>query len=179
VIVAGIVGDPAPFATIRDTMDRTVLAPSCTYGTQNAFPSVRIGDFLAQFPQRVNATICGGDLSGAMVEIGALIKRSLGDPCFDAEVADLDPVTPGLQADCSVSDVRVLANGDAQELAVIPACGGGAIPCWRIEEDAVRCAYTKTDPHLKLVIDRAGEVPASDVHVRGSCVTTDGAGSFQ
>jgi hypothetical protein len=178
VIVAGIVGDAAPFETAADGMGRTILEPSCSYGTQHAYPAVRTADFLSQFSQHVNATICGADLSGAMVDIGALIKRSLGDPCFAADVADLDPSTPGLQADCTVSDVRVLPDGDVQELSVIPACGTGKIPCWRIEEDAALCSYTHSDPHYKLVVDRGGAVPPSDIHVRASCVTTDGTGSF-
>jgi hypothetical protein len=56
---------------------------------------------------------------------------------------------------------------------VIPACDAtmSQIPCWHVEEDAQRCAYTKTDPHLKLVVERGGQLPSPDVHVRASCVT--------
>ena len=45
-------------------------------------------------------------------------------------------------------------------------------PCWRIEIDEARCFYTPTQ--LKLVVERGGIVPPSDVHLRASCVTTDG-----
>ena len=172
VIVAGIVGDTEPFEIVKNQQQQSVLKPSCEYGgSQTAFPAVRTGDFLAQFNQSVQETICEGDLSAAMVKIGVLLKRSFGDPCWEGQVADLDPSTPGLQAECTVSDVRRHPDGSEQELAVIPSCSTGRIPCWRLEEDATQCHYTTTK--LKLVIDRGGVIPPADVHVKASCVTTD------
>ena len=73
--------------------------------------------------------------------------------------------------------MRRLPGGGEQELAVIPQCGTGRIPCWRIEDAPVECSYTPS--HEKLVIDRAGAVPASDIHVKVSCVTTDDGGQVQ
>jgi hypothetical protein len=183
VVVAGIVGDPSPF-TIATDNGTSVLGPSCSYagpsGTQHAFPAVRTADFLSQFPLSSRSTICGADLSGAMTQIGALLKSAFGDPCFETQLADADPSTPAPDYDCTVTDVRRVASGADQELAVIPPCGTNpTIPCWRIEEDAVQCAYTQTNPHLKLVVDRGGVVPPSDVHVVASCVTTDPAGGGQ
>jgi hypothetical protein len=177
VIVAGIVGNPQPVETITDTMNRTVLKPSCTYGGgQGAFPAVRTSDFLSQFALGIEETICGAELSAAMVKIGALLKRGFGDPCFENAVADLDPVAPGLQPDCTVTDVRRLPNGGDQELAIIPPCGG-SIPCWRIEEDPLECHYTPSKQ--KIIIDRAGVVPPSDIRTRVHCVTEDSTGPFQ
>jgi len=180
VIVAGIVGDTNPFEIVLDNMQRAVLGPSCRYGgTQTAFPAVRTADFLGQFTQTVERTICGADLSQAMVDIGALLKRSFGDPCWEGEVADLDLQTPGLQPDCSIVDVKVLPDGTRQELDPIPACSisGGQIPCWRLEQDDKACYYTPT--RLKLVVDRGGVIPPADIHVKASCVTTDdGSGGF-
>jgi hypothetical protein len=184
VIVAGIIGDPTPFEIINDTAhNETVLGPSCHYvsttGTdQTAFPAVRTASFLSQFEERnTRATICQGDLSAGLTQVAALLTAALADPCSEANVEDLDPVTPGLQPDCTVSDMRY-DNGQETELAVIPSCAisGGAVPCWRIEEDAEHCAYTNTDPHLKLVVDRGGVIPAPDIHVKASCVTVDPAG---
>lgn len=172
VIVAGILGNNTPFEIVKDSDGTSVLAPSCKYGIDDgAYPALRTSKLLEQFPQRVQRTICGGDLSQAMVDIGALLKRSFGDPCWEGQLADLDPVTPGLQVDCTVTDVRVRPDGTREEIAAIPPCGAGNIPCWRIEEDPVECHYTST--HLKLVIDRGGVVPPSDIHVKASCVTTD------
>jgi hypothetical protein len=178
VIVAGIVGDPEPFKIGMDaTSGTTILSPSCMYGDQNAFPAVRTTDFLSRFPLSAQTTICGADLSRPLVEIAALLKRSFGDPCITDSVADFDPNTAGVQADCTVTDVSV--NGSVEtEIGVIPQCGtaGAAIPCWRIETDAAKC--TLTELHNKLVIDRGGVVPTPDVHVKVNCVTTGSTGSF-
>jgi hypothetical protein len=175
VIVAGIVGDPEPFK-LETIGAQTLLAPSCMYGDQNAFPAVRTTDFFTRFPLSVQTTICGADLSRPLVQIAALLKRSFGDPCFENQVADMDPSAPGLQPECTVTDVRV-AGGTETELAVLPQCTGSNIPCWRIEEDAAKCGYTEF--HQKLVIDRGGVVPSSDVHVKVNCVTVDSSGPVQ
>ena len=170
-IVAGIVGDPDPVEIIKDAQDRSILKPSCSYGGQFAYPAVRTADFLSQFEFNVRETICESDLSSALVQIGAEIKRAGGDPCFEAPLADVDPETVGLQADCTVSDVQRLPDGSDKELAVIPACSTGKIPCWHIELDETRCYYTSTK--LSLLIERGGVLPPSDLHVKASCVTTD------
>jgi hypothetical protein len=172
VIVAGIIGDAGPFEIVSRS-GVPALKASCKYdgptGDQYAYPALRTTDFLAQFPDRsTTATICDGDLSDGVTQVAALLKRTVSDPCFEHSLADVDSATAGAQYDCSVTDVR----GD-QEIGVVPACDAtrSQLPCWHIEEDAQRCAYTKTDPHLKLVVERGGHVPGADVHVRASCVT--------
>jgi hypothetical protein len=177
VIVAGIIGDPRPVEIIKDNQDRSVLRPSCQYAGQFAYPAVRTNDFLEQFELSIRATICEPDLSEALVRIGALLKRPFGDPCFEGTVADLDPETPGLQADCAVSDWRSLPGGNDVEVGLIPACASGQIPCWRVEHDAEKCHYTPTK--MKLVIDRGGALLASDMFVKAACVTTDPSGMVQ
>ncbi len=178
VIVAGIVGDPDPFEIIKDSMGKSVLKPSCSYSGQFAYPAVRTADFLSQFQFNVRETICNGDLSGALVKVGDVIKDAIGDPCFDAEVTDLSP-DPGLQADCTVSDVQVHPDGSESELGVISACDAtrSNSPCWHIEQDTARCYYTETK--LAMVVERGGLIPPSDVHVKASCVTTGGDGQVQ
>lgn len=177
VIVAGILGNNAPFEIVRNKAGQSVLGFSCEYGTDDgAFPALRTSKFVEQFPQQVRETICGADLSAAMVKVGAKLKASFGDPCWEGEVADLDPQTDGLQAACTVTDVRVLPDGTSQEVDTIPPCGAGDIPCWRLEQDDVQCYYFPT--RMKLVIDRGGALPPSDIHVKASCVTNDPDGGF-
>ncbi len=179
IVVAGIVGDTSPVKIGTDGL----LAPSCTYqgptGAQTAFPAVRTADFLSQFGLYSRSSICGADLAAGMTQIGALLKREFGDPCFETELRDADPATPELDPDCTVSDVQRVSSGDDVEVAVIPSCKQtpGAIPCWRVEEDALKCSYTHTDPHLKLVVDRGGVVPGAQVHLRASCVAVDSSGA--
>lgn len=171
VLVAGILGDSSPFRIVLDGTDPK-LDPSCRYnGNDGAFPALRTSDFLGQFTQTTQNSICGADLSAAMVDIAAKLKRSFGDPCWEGEIADLDPDTDGLQPDCSVSDVQVLPDGSTKEVDLLPNCSFGEIPCWRLEVDDAQCFYTAT--HMKLVIDRGGVLPPSDIHVKASCVTTD------
>jgi hypothetical protein len=173
VIVAGIVGDPSPVEISTDDQQRSILKPSCTYGGQFAFPAVRTASFLSKFPQSIRETICTPDLSNALVKLGAAIKDSWGDPCWEGTLADVSP-EPGLQADCTVSDYRKFPDGSSQELGTIPACGGGQVPCWRIEQDAAKCYYTPTE--MKIVVDRGGALAPADTFFKASCVTTDDSG---
>jgi hypothetical protein len=179
VVVAAIVGDPTPLVIGSDGL----LAPSCTYndgtGDQTAFPAVRTANFLSQFDLASQSSICGADLAAGMTRIGALLKQEFGDPCFKTELADADPSTPELDPDCTVTDLQRVSSGDDRELATIPPCTAapGTLPCWHIEEDAVKCAYTMTNPHRKLVIDRGGVVPGPAAHVRASCVGVDSGGA--
>ncbi len=176
VIAAGIVGPATPFSITKDATSTTILKESCSYPgangtTQTAFPAVRTADFLAQFPERSsNTSICGADLSSGLTEIGALLKKVIADPCFDVDLADVDPTTPGSQYDCSVTDVRHVANMPDQEIDVLPACDQHAAPCWSIVEDDDHCSYTHTQVHLALHIDRAGQTVGNDIHVKASCV---------
>ncbi len=177
VMVAGIVGDAGPFEIVKKGTV-SVLKQSCSYngpaGTQFAYPGIRMMDFLGEFPDRnTRTTICNEDLSGGMTQIGALLKRAVAEPCFDLQLFDADLDKPGTQYDCSIVETRYRPNEPYEELAVIPACDEtkSRIPCWRIEEDVEHCSYTKTNPHLKLVVERGGQVPAPDIHIRASCVT--------
>ena len=177
VLVAAIVGPPDPFR-INQTAGVTSLASSCPDGSLGvAIPAVRTSNFLAQFPGRNTlATICDADLSGALTDIAAEIKKLPDDRCFANDLADADPDTDGVQYECSVTEYLRVPGGSDEELSVIPACGGGVTPCWRVEEDPIECFYTKADPHLKLVVDRAGPAPGSDIFMKAHCVTTDSSG---
>ncbi len=184
VIVAGIVGDAGPFEVVKKGAV-SVLKQSCIYngptGTQYAYPGIRMMDFIAQFPDRnTRTTICNDDLSGGMTQIGAQLKRAVGEPCFESQLSDADPEKPGTQYDCSVVDTRYRPNQPFEELAVIPACDDAKsrIPCWHIEEDLEHCSHTKTNPHLKLVVERGGQIPSPDIHVRASCVTVPASGDL-
>jgi hypothetical protein len=184
IVVAGIVGDPEPFEIWNKPNTTTkVLKHSCQYGAagmeQFAFPAVRTDDFLGHFKHSARTTICNADLSEGLQTIGALIRDRISEVCFYNPLLDVDASTPGPQYDCSVTEVRIRPNVPEEELRIIPACGTGALPCWRIEEAPVECADTPTDPHLKIAIDRGGEVPAADIHVKASCVTAESSGPFQ
>jgi len=183
VIVAAISGPTTPYEVELRTPPGggtaiPAVAHSCTYnganGPEVADPSVRLKQFLDQFPNRSTfSTICQQDLSGALIQIAQLLRTVIGSPCIEGKLADVDPTTPGPQYDCSVSDVRNYGKANQSE-TVLPQCNNlmapassSNKPCWAIETDTMNCT---SGDHLTLKIER-NEAPAPDTHVISYCVT--------
>lgn len=170
IIVAGILGNTEPFQIeLRSPPGGgspvPALAHSCTYqganGPEVADPPIRIKYFLDQFPNRSTfTTICQQDLSGGLQLIAQLLKTALGNPCFD----DVELAEPYV---CSVSDVTNYLKPNQSE-KIIPPCGKGAIPCWKIDRDPAKCPIGK---NLILTIDRNNVAPPPETHVISNCVT--------
>jgi hypothetical protein len=183
VVVAGVMGTPDPFnvelrAIPPSTTRNPALAHSCTYvggdgKTEVADPPTRLKFFLDQFPSRSTfVSICQRDLSGGLVQIADLLKTVIGNPCIEGKLADLDPSTPQLDPDCSVSQLAPLT-----EEKILPRCtpedaSATNKPCWHlVSADPAKC--TKFD-HLELKIERTAEDEASlanDTRIRANCVT--------
>jgi hypothetical protein len=182
VIVAGIMGTSTPFATELRTPPRSndkieALAHACTYvggdgKPEVADPPIRLKFFLDQFPNRSTfASICQNDLSGALQQIGELLKTVIGDPCIEGKLADVDPSTDEPDYDCSVSTVTN-PNGANRLETIMAKCpdGGGAAtdpPCWSLVKDPVKCPLSE---NFTLKIERQDTLPA-DTHVVANCVT--------
>lgn len=182
VIVAGITGTTEPYQVeLRmppgGGTPQQAVAHSCSYqggnGTEVADPPTRLKFFLDQFPNRSTfTTICQQDLSGGLQLIAQLLKTAIGDPCIEGKLADVDPMTPGEQFECSVSDVSNLRKPNQKE-EIVPACreSGGSYsptPCWRIATDEVNC--TKA-PHHVLKIERGNTTPPPETTILANCVT--------
>jgi hypothetical protein len=146
VMVAGIVGDPAPVAfdlvpPPGGGAPIPTLVPSCRFdgstGPEAADPAVRLATFLDAFPGRSQLTsICSRDLSEPLIAIGGTAKKLVGDPCLDSPLlADASP-DPGLQPACEVIDVRDSAPDEPRSL---PGCEPGATDCFEIVSDAAVC----------------------------------------
>jgi hypothetical protein len=186
VIVAAIAGPGTPYevelrAPPLGGTAVPAVAHSCSYvgGTgqpEVADPSVRLLEFLNQFPNRnTYSTICQQDLSGGLTQIAQLLRTVIGSPCIEGNLADVDPQTPGEQYDCSVSDVRNFGKANQTE-TVLPQCNNADTPasstnkpCWSIVTDLMNCM---TAPNLTLKIER-NEAPAQDTHVISYCVTEE------
>jgi hypothetical protein len=183
VIVAGIVGNPDPFATELRTVQGSSsttkvpqLAHSCSYVggdgmTEVADPAIRIKFFLDQFPNRNTfATICQQDLRGGLQQIAELLKTVLGDPCIEGQLADVDPKTPGAQYDCAVSAV-VNPGQTTQVENVMPNCSTTTAdptkPCWHLDTDTVKCT---AGSHQLLKIENQDALD-KDTHIIANCVT--------
>lgn len=78
IIVAGIIGNPAPVSVFEDEGEPRLQA-SCSSGAGEAAPAVRLQAFLDQFPQRSTATtICDEDLSDALTVVADLLAEVVG-----------------------------------------------------------------------------------------------------
>jgi len=173
VMVAGIVGDPAPvnveLVAPPGGSPIPALAASCQFtgpsGAERAAPTVRLAAFLASFPGRTQLTsICDSDLSSSLDAIGATAKQLIGDPCIDTTALADSSADPGVQPACEVTDVRDTAPDWPTPLAV---CADGAAPadCYRFVSDAVACPATAD--HLRVRLQRTGAVtPDTWTHVR-------------
>lgn len=193
VIVAGIMGTNTPVATELRAPPRSndkipALAHSCTYigadgKAEVADPPIRLKFFLDQFPNRSTfASICQPDLTGALQQIGDLLKTVIGNPCIEGKLADVDPATPEPDFDCSVSSVTNPTGANRTEtiLARCPAGGGAASdpPCWQLVlDEPVGGVYLKCplSEHYLLKVERQDTLPP-DTHIVANCVTQVDAG---
>jgi hypothetical protein len=134
VVVGGAFGPAEPF--VADTDARTV-APSCTVEdpARSAQPGVRLQAFLDEFPNRSSsASICANP-GGAIDIVTQLIKTSLGSPCFEGRLLDVEPDVEGQQLDCA----SWFLYDDGEEVVVPPCTDASATTCWRIEPDPISC----------------------------------------
>jgi hypothetical protein len=159
VMVAGVLGDPAPVAVQEGSLNGQevaplVLAPSCTFeGSQGpavADPAVRLAAFLDGFPGRSTLTsICSNDLSTPLDTIGASAKKLQGDPCLDTSaLADASP-EPGVQPACEVLDVRDSAPDAPRSL---PSCADAGGDCYELVADPIVCPDSAD--HLRITFRR-------------------------
>jgi hypothetical protein len=156
IVLAALMGPPTPVEVVArviqpgSTITTPALKPACVYqgaqGQQQGDSAVRLKSLLDLFPDANTwSTICKTDLSAALTLTAEVVGRAIGSPCITADLADVDPGTPGDQYDCVVED-HVKSN-----VTVVPACGSAT--CWRLETDVVNCPLAG---HAKLVIERAG-----------------------
>jgi hypothetical protein len=140
---------------------------SASFGSEGealvaAAPSIRMKAFLDGFPQRSTfQSICNYnketddvDLSGALTQIALLLKRVVGNPCIEGNLADSNPNQDGRQVECKVSDVRDLDLETEEEFPIASCDDSGSAPCFRLAEDP-SCG---TETNIALEIDR-GEPP--------------------
>jgi len=171
VTVAGIIGDASPVVVENNNLGEPGLTPSCVSNSGIATPAVRLQQFIDKFPNRGTATtICNDDLSDALLLIARNLAVTLSVPCLEGDI-DTDPDTPGLQYECSVSDVRFVGQDNQDEIA-LPECPNEApaenqLPCWRLQSSPDLC--TDTPSQSTIVVER-GEYPAPSSFVRIRCL---------
>lgn len=186
VVVALIGGDPEKDVStgelkFQGTTQPLSLLPSCTATIAGqptiARPANRLEDFRKAFGDHgLFATVCQSDYGQAVADIGTLLFQAIS-PCLlgALDTTDLDPATPGLQPDCTVTDIMTPSVGAPVE-TVVPPCAmrgedqpdrGGDSACWWVKVNPT-CA---TETQLELQLERA-VAPAPGTTTRVSCVTT-------
>lgn len=173
-VVAVIGGTPTPVAVeLRAPSGGgtavPALAHSCAYtdtqGMQEfADPGVR----LQQFADKVGngstyGTVCQLDLSGQLQVAAQSIARSIGSTCFEDELKDADPNTPGDQFSCTVNEV---VGGTSTPLDECDATMSNR-PCWHIASDPETCPDAD---HLSLKLEADSPFPP-DAHIVADCLT--------
>jgi hypothetical protein len=167
VMVSGAFGPAQPFTIVNSGTGSRTLEPSCTYLQSSAKPGVRLRGLLDLFPNRSSfSTICQQDLSGALAPFASVGDPFIASPCFDVSLHDKDPVAPGLQPECSVSDVLHLGHSDQIE-QLLPPCNTRptSVPCWHVIDDV----FCISGPHISMKIER-DDFPPRGTHVLAYCV---------
>jgi hypothetical protein len=109
-------------------MVSAVAPASCAAG---GAPPARLVEFVQAFGANgVLVDLCDGRLAPALLRLGTQIQTSIDPGCARA-VRDVDPETPGLQADCTFLDWKPQPN-DQWSASPIPSCDRAPPPCWRL-----------------------------------------------
>jgi hypothetical protein len=186
VAVAVIGGDPmTEIATGPLTKPFTqsfTVQPSCSATINGTFaigrPGLRLDEFRGVFAERgLFRSVCQSDYTGALTDIGNLLIQALR-PCLEGtlDTTDRQPGAPGLQPDCTVSEIQD-PNTDRQVDTLIAPCGmraagqpdlGDAPACWWVQVDPT-CS---TQTQLALRIERTAAPPPGSL-IRVSCAIAD------
>jgi hypothetical protein len=111
----------------------SVIGPGeCSAAPATPAAAPRLLDLAAAFGDRgFYQPLCGGDFGAALLLVSARLAI-LRDPACFGPVRDADPGTPGVQAECAVTDTITAPDG-ATTTAVLPGCDRAPPPCWRLQ----------------------------------------------
>lgn len=110
------------------TLASAIVPHACVAGGN---PAPRLTEFVNNFGANgIIVDLCGGQLARALDRVTSNIQTSVEPACV-RNVRDIDPGTPGLQADCAVEDFLHSADNSWTPSA-LPSCDQSAPPCWRL-----------------------------------------------
>lgn len=135
-IILGAIAGPSEPYLLESGPDGWHVSPSCSAGEASALPAVRVRSLLDRFPDRSSqTTICQQNWSDGLYTFASL-GQPVANPCFAHRPIDHEPMIAGIQAQCSVA----FRYADGREELVEDCDEGSSLPCWRIEEDPLRCS---------------------------------------
>jgi hypothetical protein len=113
-------------------------ASACGTGATPAEVAPRLVELVTAFGEAgLYASGCDGNYAIALEDLAKTLGIAIEPPCVSG-VRDVDPATPGLQADCAVEDWTTGLDGVEHE-ASLPSCDGAAPPCWHLDGDPLNC----------------------------------------
>jgi hypothetical protein len=143
-------------------------------------PGLRLSDFVSRFGSHGGYySVCQNDYSPALQDIAQRIELELS-PCLEGNIDTLDAngAEPGLQPQCTVSDVLHYGTSSATD-SEIPPCPmtdpttpspNSPHPCWWVEANPTACPDpVRTPTHLELHVERSQPPPDGTTQVI-SCV---------
>jgi len=152
VMVGTITGPPSPFAVeLRTPPGGGVAVPALAQSCQSgliADPAVRMTDFANGF-RHASSSICG-NFSTGLIDVARQARLQIGSACLPGTGVPTD-------RECEV----VEQHGTSSETK-LPACGGGAMPCWEVVANPQACI---TAPNLQLNVQRSEAPPLDTVVV--------------
>ncbi len=128
----------------------------------------RLHAFAGAFPNRSTETsLLDGDPSLPFALIAQTFKVNLGGiPCWGAPLADLDPVAPGLQAECAAE-----LHTPTDDIPMKPCAPGLATPCFRIiEAPPGDCVASPVTPGLTTTIAHVDAYRGRDARAVIECL---------
>jgi hypothetical protein len=138
-----------------------VIAP--TPSTCDAQATPRLQAFFDLFPDRhAETSICDTAYADVFASFGSY-GVPLGVACWEGQLVDVDPATPGTQPSCT-AQYQLIDNTDG----VLPECTDDNGLCWRNLSDAVNCP-SGVSPR----IDTRGTMYPYGSTVTLECLVTD------
>jgi hypothetical protein len=170
--IAGTLGD-AVVEVGGPMADSPALAPACSSSSGEAASPYRLASFLGMFPNQDLRSICDADLGPALDSLAQAIGVQLGNECIPGSV-ELSPEQPGIEVECSVSDV--IFDGVADTEVALPRCddadapaSSGNLPCWSPEIEPSCDTETKIAVR---VYRPASDEPPSSRRTEARCVNS-------
>ncbi len=124
-LILGLKADPAGQVLIA------VIGPGpCSSTAEVEIPAPRLQALAQSFGGNgLVYSICEDDYRPAFTIVRPL-SALIGPPCI-AGARDVDPVTPGTQLDCTVTDTVGYEHGTTTT-TVVPSCDAAGPPCWKV-----------------------------------------------
>lgn len=182
IVVIAAEDDASGMAGVVDSVSNTVdflrgLKTNSDQVTVSVIgPSIHCpsNDVEGTFPPRLNAfvdalqgvyyPIWGTDYTRALHNVLASFGKGTSPTCIEG-VRDVDPATPGLQADCRVTSSVSQADGSSTTVS-LPSCDEGAPPCWSLMSSFFTCVHT-----LAIYVNHGPDYcAASAISTRFECV---------